>query len=235
MISEKLLRLTRRLYPKGRAFKIPFGGTLERVHTALNLSEARAVEDAKSILNSILPDNDAFTEADATQWERRLGLITSEGVSLEDRKAAITRKMNFPGKVRARQSWKWLQKQLRAAGFDVYVYENRFSDYPNGWITRDPVEVYGDETILEDICYGEHNYGEFNYGPRYNNLIANSITQAGDDGFDVGDNLRSTFFIGGNPIGTRADVPAERETEFRQLILMTKPAQTVGFLFINYV
>jgi len=33
----------------------------------------------------------------------------------------------------------------------------------------------------------------------------------------------------------RADIPSVRKDEFRQLILKIKPAQTVGYLFINYV
>lgn len=234
-IQDQILTLTKQLYPKGRAFKMPVGGDLEKLHKALLVSEAQAFEDAKSILSDLLPDNDDFSEDDATDWERRLGMITNTSVSLEDRKLAISRKLNFPGRVAARQSHLYMQQQLQAAGFDVYVFENRFPDYPSGYITKDPVEVSGDSSILQDLNHGEFNHGEQNHGGIYNNIIANSITQEGDRYFDIAGNFRRTFFIGGNPVGSFADVPAEREAEFRQLILNIKPVQTVGFLFINYV
>lgn len=234
-LIDKIKSLTKQLYPKGRAFKMPFGGDLEKLHNALQVSEAQAFTDAKSILFDILPDNDNFTSDDATNWERILGMINNTSVPLEDRKLAIQRKLNFPGVNKARQSHLYLQEQLQSAGFDVYVFENRFSNYPEGYITRDAVEVSGDSGIMQDVNYGEFNYGEENYGTIYNNLIANSITQAGDIGFDVGGNLRKTFFIGGTPLGTFANVPAEREEEFRQTILRLKPEQTVAFIFINYI
>lgn len=234
-VIDKIFSLTKQLYPKGRAFKMPVGGDLEKLHLALRVSETQAFNDAKSILFDLLPDNDNFTSDDATDWEGRLGMITNTAVALSDRKLAIQRKLNYPGVNKARGSHLSIEEQLQAAGFNVYVYENRFSNYPDGYITRDPVDVYGTSAIIQDLNHGEFNHGEENHGGIYNNIIANSITQAGDIGFDIGGNFRKTFFIGGTPIGTYADVPAEREEEFRQLILRLKPQQTVGFLFINYV
>lgn len=234
-LTDSIMSLTRQLYPKGRAWKMPFGGVFEKLNKGLIISQAQMYSDAVSILNDLIPDNDNFTSDDATDWERRLGMITNTSISLSDRKLAIARKMNFPGTTVARQTWQYLQDQLQAAGFNVFVYENRFSNYPNGYITRDPVEVYGTTAIINDLNHGEFNHGEQNHGGIYNNLIANSITQTGDIGFKTGSNLRSTFFVGGNPIGTYANVDVAREIEFRQLILQTKPVQTVGFLFINYI
>ncbi len=124
-IVDKILALTRQLYPRGRAFKMPFGGYFESLHKALSISEAQAYNDAVSILNNILPDNDDFSAEDSAAWERRLGMIVQdEYVLLADRKAAILRKMAFPGNIPARQSYRFLEHELRAAGFDVYVFEN---------------------------------------------------------------------------------------------------------------
>jgi uncharacterized protein YmfQ (DUF2313 family) len=234
MFSEKILALTRQLYPTGRAFKMPFNGFLEKLHIGLALSEARFYDDAISILGDILPDNANFGEDDATDWERRLGLITNISVPLADRKLAILRKINFPGVVPARQSHLFLQKQLQDAGFNVFVYENRFPDYPSGYVTKTPEELYAG-SFITSINHGQFNHGQFNHGGVYNNLIVNHIDESLDFGFSIGDNLRSTFFIGGATIGTYADVDVNRKNEFRQLILRVKPAQMVGFLFINYV
>jgi len=127
-VVEKLIALTRQLYPTGRAFRVAVDSYKLRVHRALAISEDQAYNDALSTLNSALPDNEDFTEEDAAQWEHRLGLITNEAVLLDTRKAAIIRKMNHPGTVPARQHFTYLEGQLQAAGFDVYVHENRFDD-----------------------------------------------------------------------------------------------------------
>ena len=52
--------------------------------------------------------------------------------------------------------------------------------------------------------------------------------------FDIGDNYKSTFFIGGAVLGDFANVPFQREKEFRQLVLKLKPDQTIAFIFINF-
>lgn len=233
-VIDKILILTKQLYPRGRAFKMLEGGILEGLHNALKISEARAFDDAVSTLYAILPDNDNYTAEDATNAERYLGLITKLSVSLSDRKLAIARKINLPGLIKARQAWQYLEDQLQSAGFNVFVYENRFDNYPSGFITKTPYEVSGSSSIFTQLQYGQVRYGQQNYGQTYNNIIANSINEKDDLYFNYGTNLRKTFFIGGNPVGSFASVPAARHDEFRQLILKLKPLQTVGFLFINY-
>jgi len=223
------------LYPRGRAFKMPVGGVLEKVHAALAKTEAQVYADAHSILNSVLPDNDNFTTADATDWERRLGIFSSDAVPLADRKLAILRKMNHPGTIRARQHYLYLQEQLRAAGFDVYVHENRFDDGVGGYITKTPEQVAGSAPTGYAV-HGIWRHDQIQHGAQWSNKIVNHVDEALDAVFVVSPNYRSTFFISGdesNP-GVFASVLAARKNEFRQLILQLKPAQTVGFLFVNY-
>lgn len=231
-ILSKIQQLTKQLYPTGRAFRMPLASQFDKLHSALNLSENRAYLDALSILDSALPDNDNFTVEDARDWERRLGLITNEAVSLANRKLAILRKMNHPGDIAARQHYLYLERELQSAGFDVFVYENRFDDGMGGIETRTPIEVgaTGDPVQLADAQLGDSQLGGAEFA-----LIANSIFQSQDATFSTGSNLRSTFFIGGNPIGTVANIEAARELEFRQLVLKVKPVQTVAYLFVNYI
>ncbi len=262
MISEKILKLTKQLYPNGRAFKMPKDGILEKVHKALNASETQAYEDAISILNSILPDNLGFTEQDATDWEKRLGMITNTSVSLADRKLAIKRKLNHPGNIPARQHYLYLQGQLQAAGFDVYVHENipeqspldimnsvnnyavgqmgdgQFGDFQFG----DILDIYSDLIVLvarSDFQFGDGQMGDFQLGVKdiggyeFKNKVANSIYN--DIYFRVLPTYTSTFFIGGEIKGAFTTVDTNREKEFRQLILRTKPAQTIAYLLINYI
>lgn len=214
--------------------KITEGGLKEKLHRGLAQSEARAWDDAVSILDSALPDNANFTVDDAAAWERRLGLITNEAVSLADRKLAIIRKMNHPGTVPARENYRFLEKQLRDAGFDVYVHENRFSDGMGGYYTQNPLTLTGG-VGGGGSQYGDFQYGDSQYGQRYRNIIVNYIDEELDWKFNLGGSFKSTFFIGGVYVGTFASVDEDRKQEFRQLILRTKPTQTIGFLFINYI
>ncbi len=149
---EKIKKLGKTLYPTGRAFKIPFEGVFDKLNSALSESETRAFDDAVSILDSALPDNDNFTTGDATDWERRLGLITNPAVPLSDRKLAIIRKIRHPGNIPARQNFLYLQGQLQDAGFDVFVFENRFPSYLNGitWTAQAASEA----NVWRNVTFG---------------------------------------------------------------------------------
>lgn len=234
-VYQNILSLARQLVPTGRAFKMPYGGNAEKLSLALAMSETRAYNDAVAILDSILPDNDNFTTDDASDWERRLGLVTNKATPLADRKLAIKRKMNHPGDILARQNYLYLEGQLQAAGFDLYVYENRFDVYPDSYETHAPLVVSGGVGSVA-FRHGQRRHGQFRHGVVYDTTkrVINYIDEDLDALFDVGLDLRSTFFIGGNPIDSFPSVDINRKDELRQLILRTKPVQTVGYLFFNW-
>jgi uncharacterized protein YmfQ (DUF2313 family) len=258
-IRDQIVRLVRQLYPKSRIYKIPEDSYWYRLEKAEAASKARAHGDALAILSSILPDNDNFTTADATDWERRLGLITNPAVSLANRKLAIQRKMNHPGTIKARQHYLYVQGQLQAAGFNVFVHENIFDDGYGDAIAIDPadfIEIDGigelNEFELDELELGDattvfpelFNFAELDTfdlggnelnGAEYTAKIANSLSAEADASFNIGENYRSTFFIGGEAPGTFANVDLQREREFRQLVLKLKPSQTIAFLLIDYI
>ncbi len=239
MSAEKIKQLTKQLYPTGRASKMPVDGVMDKTHTALDQSEAQAYADNLATLDVILPDNPNFTAGDAERWEERLGLVISTA-DLADRKLAIKRKMNHPGTLPARQNWQYLQEQLQAAGFDVYVYENIFSDGMGGFVTKSPTDIVGPSVVHlwehgDDAEMGDVEHGTFYSGSVYENCVANYIDEDLDQWFDVGDNLRNTFYISGATIEAFANVELIRKDEFRQLILKLKPQQTVAFLFVNFI
>ena len=217
---ESIKKLTRQLFPTGRAFDYPEGGDLDKLMSGLIESEKRATDDVNSILYQILPDNDNFTAEDATKWENRLGMINGTGVLLSDRKAAIIRKMNHPGDIKARQSWDYLQNSLQTAGFDVYVYEN-LSEIP----------ILGEVVQSGQVQSGQVQSGSAPFIFK----VVNSLDAAIDREFVVSTDYRSTFVIGGPTFGSSSNVTEARETEFRQLILKLKPAQTVAFLYVDYI
>jgi len=224
-VFEKIMSLTRQLYPTGRAFKMPFGGYLEKLHLGLSESEVQAYSDAVSILNSILPDNDNFTVDDATDWERRLGMITNQATSLADRKLAITRKLQYPGKNPAKGHYLNLERELQLAGFDVYIFENIPAQTPF---------AFSGINTTQQIQHGQTTHGNAVPGLTYTNKIANRINESEDLYFNLGGSYKSTFFIA-DAYGGMANVPLARKDEFRQLILKIKRVQSIGFLYVNYV
>lgn len=234
-IENKLVKLSRQLLPTGRAFRMYAASNMERLYKAFSRTEAAAYRCVTSILYSILPDNDQFTEDDATDWERRLGLVSNPLVPLVDRKAAILRKMQAPGLNPARGHYLWIQQQLQDAGFDVYVYENIFPVYPTGYTTVNPADL--DPGILSDVQQGDFQEGDFQQGGYINHMVVNSIENSIDIHFDIGAGLSATFFIGAGPntLGVSANVLATREKEFRQLITNLKQTQNVAILFIDYI
>ncbi len=235
----KIRSLTKSLYPTGRVFRQKIGSIIDELNKGLSLSELQALEDGLSTLDSALPDNDNFTSDDATDWERRLGLITNLAVPLEDRKQGIIRKMNHPGELAARQHHLYIQTQVQLAGFNVFLHENIFDPYPYGDPVTDTafnVAVLANDDLI--AVHGGFEHGELEHGQIGEDgvaLLVNHIDEAKDQSFDIGANLRSTFFVGGLEVGQFADVDIERKDEFRQLILRLKPTQTVGYLFINYI
>ena len=142
--------------------------------------------------------------------------------------------MNHPGTIKPRQHYLYLQEQLQAAGFDVYVHENRFPIGGGAYETKTPEEVTGSGPTTQLQHGNPPQHGDGQHGSGTWNLIANNLDEELDRNFNIGSNLKSTFFIGGPYLGEYADIDETRKLEFRQLILRVKPVQTIGYLFINY-
>ena len=222
--SDKLLKLTKQLYPNGRAWWMRKSGIFEKIHEALTYSESLVIEKIRSISDSILADNENFTTEDASNWERALALFNNSSLSLYLRKQSILRKYKHPGDILYRQSSLYLQGQLQAAGFMVWVHENRFGDPPS---------IYQ----LSSALYDTFLYGSLNYGAFSNvsfDIIFNSIY---DETGQIGDynHQRAAFFIGGETFLDRVSLNKVREKEFRELVLKLKPAHTAAILFIDFI
>lgn len=229
---DKILQLTKLLYPKGRAFKMPLDSVLDQLHQGLAESEYRFQQAAYGILYDILPDTTNFDEDDCLKWERTLGLISNVNTPIADRRLAIKRKLQYPGEQVTRCNYLFVQQQLQLAGFNVSVFENRF--YEGGqWITKSPDDILGTSSSVE---HGQFEHGQFEHGGSFwGKYIATFIEQVRDLYYQPNNNLRSSFFIGGASLGTYATIPQSREAEFRQMVLRLKPTQTYAYLFINYV
>lgn len=207
-----ILKLTKQLLPTGRAWRLPDNGIFQKLIYALGKSEQRAYEFALSTLYRILPDNDNFTEDDATEWERRLNISAGSGyVPLETRKATILRKYQFPGGFLNRQNYRYIEAQLQLAGYAVTVTEN-YTPFATASTTvhalttlHDLNTVHGKEDLIDD-------------------LIANSIEKG--EIFNI-DTYKGVFYIDGS-------IPANSINTFRQLVLTLKPVNTVAILRLTY-
>lgn len=233
-VFEDIKRLSVQLMPTGRAFKTPIGSYRERLEAVMSETEFEFYQEAYSLLYTILPDNSNFTTDDAAMWEVRLGLPISTA-SIADRKAAIVRKLNHPGTVKARQNHRYVQAQLQLAGFNVYIHENIIDNYPTGWDYETPDEWIGGTWPRYTVQLNDEQLNDFQLGGNLSDFVANKDTQVQDATFVIAAPMFNIFFIGGQTSGTTANVSSEREKEFRQLILKLKPVQTVAMLAINYV
>lgn len=220
VFADLLLRLKKQLYPTGRAWIMPKSGIFEKVNKALAYSESRIYSAVLNVLNSVLPDNNNFSEQDAINYERVYWITVSENTSLEDRKKAIIRKMTHPGNIPARQSYLHLQNQLQEAGFDVYIHE---------YITNQNNPIPAISGMFKGGQTTHGNLGILNY-----DIIANYNNKNRDANF-VTSNLYSTFFVGGETFPSRANCESSREKELRNLILKIKPANTYGFMLVDYI
>ena len=158
------LDISRIFYPTGRAFRVFTSSVTEQLHKGLALGEERLYKDALSPLDSILPDNDSFDEDDATSWERRLAILSSPGTSFADRKAAILRKIQHPGVTPSRQHFLYLEGELQKAGFDVFVFENRFPLGGGIYETKTADEVAGGAAAGQAGYSSDVQHGQIQHG-----------------------------------------------------------------------
>jgi len=208
---DNIIKLTKQLFPTGRAWRIPYGGNLYKLLYALGKSEQRALQFAINTLNRILPDNDDFTTDDATEWERRLAINAGTGyIPLETRKSTILRKYQFPGGFLNRQNYRYIEAQLQLAGYDVTVTEND-SAIPS-------------ISTIEHGLTTEHSLLTEHGSAIAGDMIANSIK--------IGENITIDTYLGVFYID--GDIPQNSIEAFRLLVLTLKSVNTVAFLRLTY-
>jgi hypothetical protein len=231
-LTDILADLTRKLYPTGRAWWMQNNTNFDKLHKAINVNFIRVIEDSNLTIDSTIPDNDNFAEEDVILWEYRLGLITNPLVSLALRIEAIKRKMSYPSNIKSRQHPLFIESQLRLAGFDVYIYENKFFE-GGEWVYKTPDQIAALSLFATEHGVPTQHGGGTQHGFTNFDVIANEVDVL--ESFSVGgSNLWATFFIGGENLGDVANIPTNRLREFKELVLKLKPAHTVAFTFINY-
>lgn len=225
-------------------------GVLDRLNTDIN-----------SLLDQKYPDNPNFTEDDVTNWERVFGIVPSQGATFEERKAVVDARYKYPNGIPERGHYKFIQDQLQLNGFDVYIHENRFNvatKTSRAGEARSGIARAGDFNQFEDSFNGiEPPAGTYEYCANFIDPADDAdiySPDAGASGFSRAgiaragiarayeipevnrqSQLRSSFFVGSESFISNVDIPANRQDEFRILLLKLKPAHSVGVLYINWI
>jgi len=251
-----------------------FGNAFVSVLPTFTASTGKRLADAKlkifddayaeviGILNSILPDNDKFDETDASNWEKVLQIALNI-TDLEQRKDRIAQKIYYPNGIVERSHYQFIEDQIRAAGFDVYIIENRFWNGSEFEIT-DPDTLGTQDVELGTVELGDFELAGEIQGVNYTRIIANSLDDSIDNNFfnavledpvelgtvELNDfelggggsiglpreqQLQQSFFIGGSSFPSIVDIDSNRKDELIQLVLTYKPLHTIGFAYINWI
>lgn len=234
--EKKFVDLTNQLYPTGRAWRLFNGNNLENFHKAINDIFLQVQQEGDSLLNSVIPDNDFFTIEDCLFWEGKLGLITNNLLTLEQRKQIILNKLAFPKNIKARQSLMYIQKQLEIYGFDnVKIYANIFQDQNGNYYYLSPEDLSSEGQLETQHSNSVQHGNSTQHGDSNYEVIANDVN---NENYSIGgaENLYSTFFIASHSsLLEKGTVNINRKKEFKELVLKLKPAHSVAFTFINYI
>lgn len=238
MSNSKIFRfLSRKFQPNGRAWRVQHGTPTDVFYKVHALATGDVADASKGLIDHVIPDTENFNEDDCTVWEKKLGIISAAGASVTDRRAGIRQKWNYPGDEKYRQHLAFVEDQLRLAGYDVHVYENRYPDGAGGYYSLGPSDILGTGTGM--AAYGDFGYGELGYGDTLaftgTTIVADYLEEEFDQYHWGGGVYDSTFIIAGATIDTFVDVPLARKNQFRQLILQLKQQQAWVYLFVNYV
>jgi len=236
---DDIFRQKLSLLPTGRAFWT-FPREIRNVFLRVMAKEdKRLVDDAETVKAGVVPEHNDFNTTHAKAWERALKLPISPNLTLSQRKAVIARKLNHPGDILGRGSSPYLNWTVQQAGFGVNLYRNRFDGE-----AKFPDEMVGNQ-YWDDTEYGEAQYG--GYGVE---LIANHLEPKRDindhfpnglsDMYAIGRKaMRAVIYIADdlqfdNSGNAYAQIPLNRRTEFRNLILTVKPSRSIALCFVEY-
>ena len=231
----QFLRLFSHLLPTGQAWRIVIDKTLRRFF--LGLSEQPAI--TKAYIDDVYLDLFPETTRELNEWERQFGLSLTD-MSSAPAVTAGRLALAAEWKATGGQSPSYIQGVLRAAGFDVYVYDWWSSGPP--YVARDPRNYT--ESALTGIyqCTGYSSPGvplhsqpecsSLPTQPQCNDWLANDIfylvnkdltRRAPPPVPDDPNTFPYWFYIAGATFPTHAIVDITRRDEFERLVLKLRP------------
>jgi uncharacterized protein YmfQ (DUF2313 family) len=247
-------RLLVHLLPRAIAWQVTVDKTLRRFLDAL----AKSPADARDFIDAVWLDIFPKTTRELAAWEKEHGIVAA-GTEAE-RRLQLAAAWSAQGG----QSPRYLEDVLRAAGFDVHVYEwwelpvtiprtkrdpRNYTDVARvGTVQCMPADMAGvhcctanDAPPPDPLPGGVELWDLY---PECNRWLVNDV------GYLV--NLTLTreapppvpndpaywpyfIYIAGTDVDTRADVPAARRDEFQRLLLKLRPDQQWVVTYVNYV
>lgn len=226
------LNLYKYLLPTGRAFRITTDKFLRQLFNGLT----GIPEDVKTFYDEIFFNIFPDTTTNIALWENQWGII-DYGQTDQQR---IDR-LNAAWSAVGGQSPRYLQDTLQAAGFDVYVYDS--FEPGTTLILRDP-NIIPIELLVNNIL--ETNFeitstsGDptmFSGDPKaLSGYFENFDFQKKEYVIPTDPDKYSCFvYVGGATFPNKANIPAEREEEFKTLCLKILPTHLWIGLLVNYV
>lgn len=232
-----LFRTIKALLPNGAAWRIVVDKMLRRFFEGL----AESPEETKDYADEILLDAFPSTTRQLPEWERQFG-IPSRG-------AEATRRSNVAVEWAATggQSPRYIQDQLQAAGFDLYVHEWPVDPDANPRVPHDPRDYTNPPLIGIFQCFDGPGAPECFDGPGApycNDFLTN------DPGYLVNKDLTPRppppipadpatwpffIYIGAETFPNRAEVDTFRRAELERLLLKIRPAHVWIVMLIDYV
>ena len=247
-----------KLLPKGRAFRLPFENDLYKFHQAQAKEPERICDFYVDVRDSGLPPNIPSDALD--DWETFLGLLANSNLTDAERNERALGKLTAVGG----QGPDYIQDQLQAAGFPVFVYENNptagartyitlsndtgieSNDFLSGDFTDrlNPNAVPGDLLANPPIWENEKDYigcqsNDINI--ESNDFLSGEFTETLLIEFEYQISADSATFIfywfiaGPGGIFDTIDLPADRQNDFESLVYQLKPAHTWVIANVNYV
>jgi len=209
--------------------------------------------DARAYIDAVHADAFPATTRELPEWQRQFGLRAT-GVTATDRQQLAAAWAEEGG-----QSPSYIQGQLQAAGFNVYVHDwwstgPTPGDLNAPYVARDPhdyteVPLIGTNqcdavTLTQPQCTGFSFDGTPQAGqPQCDRFLANEPGYIVNQDFSQAapppipdDPLTWPYFmyIGGSTFGTEAAVPPTRRAEFERLVLKLRPLHLWIVLLIDY-
>jgi len=227
------------LLPDGDIWNPEKDGDFDRFLEGLSL----CIEDARSYLEQLGFFRDPYniSEEMLQDLEKEYGIVTKTNVSVETRRMQLAAKIYERGGTGSPDD---LKNALINAGFNVYVHPNDpavdpaiFLDQSFQVTIGDPLNAY----IGDPGAY----FGRFGGYLLVNGPII--VTGGDEKEYNIPtdpDAWPFIFFLGGIAIRNvsgqlieifRAEIPAERKSEFESIILQYKPIFTWAGIIVTYV
>lgn len=241
-----MISMFKHLLPTGRAWSLTMTKNLRSFFEAL---VPEVIESPKEFLTSAALDVFPEYTRELTKWETQFGLTPVAALTIEQRRQRIAAAWSDVGG----QSPAYLQEQLRANGFDVYIHE--------WWVpgSEAPIGVLRAPVVRNPLTVINPSYISSPPGVECGEALAQcgeEFAQSGNVTNTIGYPLVNKFvydsqdilytvpndpkywpffmYVGGPEFGDVAVVQAARRFEFEALLLKIRPAHLWIGVIVSY-